>query len=77
MSDAVRSEVTVAELTAQGVDAVDACCVQCGNSWQAPISFLPKATTISKVEALMVCPACGGRDVKVSSAGWEQSRAVH
>jgi Zn finger protein HypA/HybF involved in hydrogenase expression len=77
MTDPDRSGATVADMAAEGVDAVDAFCAHCGNSWLAPISFLPPATTLAKVEALMACPACGGRDVNVSPASGEQSRTVH
>jgi uncharacterized Zn finger protein (UPF0148 family) len=67
MTDAGRSEVTVAELTAQGIEALEATCLRCGAEWQPPITFLPPATTLDKIAALMVCPTCGGRDVEIQA----------
>ena len=65
MSPSRRAEITVAELTAQGVEAVDASCSRCGAEWRPPISFLPPATTHAKIATLMACPTCGGRDVEI------------
>ncbi|WP_294537704.1 hypothetical protein [uncultured Rhodoblastus sp.] len=60
-----HAEVTVADLTEQVIDAVNASCLRCGDEWQPPITFFPPATTIDKVAALMVCPTCGGRDIEI------------
>jgi Zn finger protein HypA/HybF involved in hydrogenase expression len=66
MSQRRPAEVTVAELTVQGVDAVEASCGNCAAEWLSPITFLPPATTLSKVAALMICPTCGGREIEVA-----------
>ncbi len=55
------SAITVADLLMQGVEKIDASCFRCGESWRAPITLLPSATTLMKIQELMVCPACGGR----------------
>ena len=68
MNGTVRSGVTVGELTENEVDAVDAFCAKCGNLWWAPITFLPPATTLATVEALMVCPICGSHWVEIHPA---------
>ena len=65
MTDEGQSEVTVAELTAHGVETVEASCLRCGQGWWPPITFLPATTTIRKIAALMVCPTCAGRDVEI------------
>jgi Zn finger protein HypA/HybF involved in hydrogenase expression len=71
MSRSRIAEVTVADLIARGVDTVEASCVKCGDQWLSPITFLPPATTITKVAALMLCPICGGRDIEVQAqTGW-------
>jgi hypothetical protein len=57
---------TVATLQDAGIDAVEASCQKCEETWQAPISFLPPATTLEKVAALMACPTCGGRNIEVA-----------
>lgn len=62
------SGITVADLFGQGVEEIDASCLRCGESWQAPITMLPSATNLVKIQELMVCPACGGRDVDVAPA---------
>jgi hypothetical protein len=56
---------TVAELTAADIDRVDAFCAGCGHMWAAPIDFLPPATDLRKVAALIICPICRGRDIEV------------
>lgn len=61
----IPDELTVGSLLDEGVEDVDAFCVRCGHMWRAPIMFLPRATTLSKVEALMACPVCGGRVIEV------------
>jgi Zn finger protein HypA/HybF involved in hydrogenase expression len=74
MTDPDRS---VAELAAEGVEAVDAFCGKCGNSWQAPISFLPPGTTVAKVEALMACPRCNSRRVEILPAISDRVRPMN
>jgi hypothetical protein len=68
-------DTTVAELTNLGVDAVDAFCEKCGNLWRAPIAFLPPATTLAKIEALMACPVCGGIQVETAPVSVGTPRA--
>jgi Zn finger protein HypA/HybF involved in hydrogenase expression len=62
------SAITVADLIMRGVEEIDASCLRCGENWRAPISILPSATSLAKIEELMVCPACGGRNVDVAPA---------
>jgi len=62
------STITVADLLMRGVDEMDASCLRCGENWQAPIGFLPPATTLAKISELMVCPACDGWEVEVAPA---------
>jgi hypothetical protein len=68
---------TVAMLSERGVDAVDASCWQCGESWHAPISFLPTATTLGQIAALMACPTCGCRNVEVDATRRMTEKPVH
>lgn len=56
--------LTVAEMSAQGVENVRAFCPACGQLWNAPIDFLPSATTLAKIGELLKCRACGSRDVE-------------
>jgi len=62
------SAITVADLLMRGVEEIDASCLRCGESWRAPITMLPPATTLAKIEELMVCTACGSRNVDVAPA---------
>lgn len=57
------SGITVDDLMMRGVEVVRASCQCCGESWTAPITFLPSATTLEKISQLMICPLCGGRDI--------------
>jgi Zn finger protein HypA/HybF involved in hydrogenase expression len=68
MRQGVTSTVTVADLLRQGAEEIDASCLRCGENWRAPITILPSATTLAKIAELMVCPACGGREVEVAPA---------
>ena len=53
--------LTVRDLLALGVTAVDAACDHCSKMiWLAPIDFLPPTTTIKIVENLMVCRRARG-----------------
>ncbi|MGO9390241.1 hypothetical protein [Rhodoblastus sp.] len=56
----------VADLLMHGVEKIEASCLRCGESWDAPITMLPSATTLAKIQELMICPACGGRNVGVT-----------
>jgi Zn finger protein HypA/HybF involved in hydrogenase expression len=76
MSRSRIAEVTVADLIARGVDTVEASCVKCGDQWLSPITFLPPATTIAKVAALMLCPTCDARDVEVQEHGLPSNRSI-
>jgi Zn finger protein HypA/HybF involved in hydrogenase expression len=59
---------TVAELMVNDIENVEAACLRCGEAWLAPTDFLPPATTIAKIADLMVCPTCGGREVRIDLA---------
>jgi hypothetical protein len=65
--------MTVGDLVKRGVEDVKAFCGDCGKLWRAPITFLPPATGLRKVAALMLCPRCGGREIEVSTSGNESS----
>jgi Zn finger protein HypA/HybF involved in hydrogenase expression len=69
--------ITVAEMTEQGIEAVEASCLRCGAGWRPPITFLPPATTLSQIAALMACPNCGGRDVEVAAPILEKPWMTH
>ena len=71
-----HAEITVAELTQYGVEALEAFCPRCGEEWRPPITFLPPATTLNKIAALMVCPACGGRDIEIQEPVRFEGRSV-
>jgi hypothetical protein len=60
-----RPGATVGELIDLGIGTIDAFCPNCGNLWQAPVEFLPRATIIETVAALMICPVCDGRAVEI------------
>ena len=62
------SAVTVADLLMRAGEEIDASCSRCGENWQAPISILPPSTTLAKIAEVMVCPACGGREVDIAPA---------
>ena len=66
--------LTVAEMSAQGVQNVRAFCPACGHLWNAPIDFLPPTTTVAKISELLMCPACGGRDVEAEPAWRDGAR---
>lgn len=68
---------TVSMLSEREVNAVDASCPRCGESWHAPISFLPAATTLNTIAALMACPTCGCRNVEVDAARYLSVKPVH
>jgi hypothetical protein len=36
--------------------------------WKAPITVLPSAATLAKIEELLICPTCGGREIDVTPA---------
>lgn len=59
-------ELTVGDLMARGVEDVDAFCPSCGNMWTTAITFLPAATTLPKVAALMICPTFEGRGIEAN-----------
>lgn len=71
------NDAGLSELTRDGVDSVDAFCEKCGNSWQAPIAFLPPATTLAKIEALMACPKCDSHQVEIHPATRNRRRPIH
>jgi hypothetical protein len=62
------SAITVADLFRLGAEEIDASCLRCGESWQAPITMVPSATTLAKIQKLMVCPTCGGRQIDAAPA---------
>jgi len=68
MRTVTPSAITVADLLRRGVDEIDASCSRCSENWQTPISILPPATTLAKIAEVMVCPACGGREVDIAPA---------
>jgi DNA-directed RNA polymerase subunit RPC12/RpoP len=68
MGRVAPSAITIADLQGRGIDEIDAACLRCGENWLAPITILPPATTLPKIEALMVCPICGSRNVDVAPA---------
>jgi hypothetical protein len=68
MRQVETSAITVTDLFMRGVEEIDSSCLRCGENWRAPITMLPPATTLAKIEALMVCPACGCRNVDVAPA---------
>ncbi|MCW2282569.1 hypothetical protein M2323_000330 [Rhodoblastus acidophilus] len=68
---------TVAKMMGAGVESVKAFCLCCGHLWSAPITFLPSATTLSKVTALMACPACNGRRVEAELVSFAKRRPEH
>jgi Zn finger protein HypA/HybF involved in hydrogenase expression len=71
-----QAEITVAALTRHGIDAVEASCARCGDGWHAPITFLPSATTLAKIAALMACPTCGGREVEIQIPVGPKGRSI-
>lgn len=66
MSRPEATEMTVGDLVKRGVEDVEAFCVDCGELWRTPISFLRPATGLRKMAALMLCPSCRGREIEVS-----------
>ena len=65
LGEAATDALTVCDLDAHGADAVSATCEKCGRTWPAMVRFLPPATPLTKVAALLECRACGGQRVSV------------
>jgi hypothetical protein len=63
----IACNATVGDLVERGIEDVNAFCVGCGATWRSPITFLPQATTLEKVAALVMCPTCGARDIEVEA----------
>ena len=68
--------ITVSEMLARGVDAVDATCRYCGHAWNAPIAFLPERTTLENVGQLLVCSTCSRGDIDVEPQ-WPDPGPIH
>lgn len=45
-----------------GADEIVASCLRCDESLQAPITVFPSATSVTKIQALLL-PSCGGREI--------------
>jgi hypothetical protein len=60
--------VTLADLAALVIEAIEASCASCGAVWLSPYDFLPPSTLLPALAALLICPRCGGREVAVSPA---------
>ncbi len=60
--------MTVAEMWELGVDCIRASCAHCCRRWRVPVDFLPPATTLAKIEELIICQDCGRGGLKVSVA---------
>lgn len=73
----LHAEVTVADLVEEGADAIEASCWRCGEEWQAPIAFLPPATTLVRISEILICPTCGGRDVELEYHARISNGSIH
>lgn len=69
-------ELTVKDLSAHGVETVEAHCNFCGKSWSAPIGVMPDATTLRKVRALLACPSCDRVDIDIEP-NWPDAPVAH
>lgn len=68
MSDETkRDSMLVSDMLARG--SVEAICRYCGNTWSAPIGFLPEPTTLEKVGQLLACPTCCRDDIDIEPEG--------
>jgi Zn finger protein HypA/HybF involved in hydrogenase expression len=68
MEPATYAHVTLADLAALVIEAIEASCLSCGAIWLSPYDFLPPSTLLAAMSALLICPRCGGREVSVSPA---------
>jgi hypothetical protein len=68
MREVDAPSLTVAEMSAQGVENVRAFCPACGQLWNAAIDFLPPTTLLAKTSELLRCQTCGGREVEAEPA---------
>ena len=68
MNGALYANLTLADLIALVIDAVDATCQGCGGIWRAPFHYLPPTTRLHTLAGVLICPSCGGREVLVAPA---------
>jgi hypothetical protein len=68
MNGAHYANVTLADLTALVIDAVEVSCQGCGAVWRTPYHYLPLSTSLRTMATLLICPSCGGREVHVAPA---------
>lgn len=62
------ANLTLADLTALVIDAVEATCLCCGGIWRAPFHYLPPTTRLHTLAGVLICPSCGGREVVAAPA---------
>jgi predicted RNA-binding Zn-ribbon protein involved in translation (DUF1610 family) len=71
------AQLQVSDMLAKGAGEVAADCPSCGNSWTAPIAFLPAATTLRTVAAMMLCPSCGSRNISIEPVLPDEKPTTH
>lgn len=68
MTGAIYAKITLGELATLVIECVEASCQCCGASWRTAYDFLPPSTLLVAMAGLLICPACGGRDLAVAPA---------
>jgi Zn finger protein HypA/HybF involved in hydrogenase expression len=71
------ANVTLADLALLVIEVIEASCLCCGASWLSPYDFLPPSTRLPAMAGLLICPACGGRELRVAPATRLAERAAH
>jgi hypothetical protein len=51
--------ITISDILAQGANSLDATCRSCGHEWLASAEILPPVATLTLLQNVMQCPACG------------------
>ena len=60
MNGVLYANLTLADLIALVIDAVEATCQGCGGIWRAPFHYLPPTTRLHTLAGVLICPSCGG-----------------
>jgi Zn finger protein HypA/HybF involved in hydrogenase expression len=77
MNSAIYAKITLGELAKLVIETVEASCQCCGASWRTAYDFLPPSTPLVAMAGLLICPACGGRELAVAPARGGEAGPAH